>query len=110
MSDMGQLSPEPRVQTDVPRRTDGTAPRQAAGGSVLTPACASSPSLTHARPLPNRHVLGPIVRWARLESPLFGRVYALGIVLAAGAVMLAAWRIHPQHQLMGTHQQLGLPP
>jgi hypothetical protein len=57
-----------------------------------------------------RHVLGPLISWKRLESPVVGRLYALGIVVAAAGVLTVAATIHPQQRLMGTHQQIGLPP
>ncbi len=56
------------------------------------------------------HPLGPLVRFVRLERAVTGRLYALGMVAAAAAVLVAAWRIDPGRATMGTHRQLGLPP
>jgi hypothetical protein len=59
---------------------------------------------------PSGHRLGPIFSLVRLESPVFGRLYALGIFAASVAVFVVAARLNPNGHTMGAHQQLGLPP
>lgn len=59
---------------------------------------------------PAGHPLGPLVRVEPLEGPVFGRLYAAGVAFAALAVLITAFRLHPDPRDLGTHRQLGLPP
>jgi len=63
---------------------------------------------TLARPV--SHPLGPLVVKVRVESPVWGRLYAAAIVLAAVAILVVAARLAPSDRHLGTHRQLGLPP
>lgn len=56
-----------------------------------------------------RHTFGPLVRFVQMEQPLAGRLYALGIALAAVGLLVMAGALHPATNGMGTHRQLGLP-
>jgi len=56
------------------------------------------------------HPLGPLVSWPALEQPIVGRIYAAGILVAMGAILITAARLHPDAHQYGTHEQLGLPP
>ena len=56
-----------------------------------------------------RERLGPLVSWKRLDGAV-GRVYALGVAIAAAAIVITAARLAPDTHGMGTHTQLGLPP
>jgi len=55
------------------------------------------------------HPLGPILVTVRLENPIIGRLYALGLALAAVTILVIAFRLVPSDAHMGTHRQLGLP-
>jgi hypothetical protein len=57
-----------------------------------------------------KHPLGPLVSWPALEQPIFGRLYAAGILLIMAAILVTAARLHPDSHHFGTHEQLGLPP
>ena len=63
---------------------------------------------TSARPV--SHPLGPVVVKVRLENPVWGRLYAAGLALAAVAILVVAARLAPGDRRLGTHRQLGLPP
>lgn len=56
------------------------------------------------------HPLGPLVEIVRLDHPLWGRVYAAGLLAATLALVAVAWSLKPDSSHMGTHRQLGLPP
>lgn len=59
---------------------------------------------------PATHPLGPVIEIRHLKRPITGRLYAVGMVLAAAGILgTAAW-LAPGHRHMGTHQQLGLLP
>src|SRR5689334_8979719 len=57
-----------------------------------------------------QHPLGPLVTWPALQQPIFGRLYAAGVLLATSAILITAARLHPDAHQYGTHEQLGLPP
>ena len=59
---------------------------------------------------PAGHSLGPPVVMARVDGPLWGRVYAAGVAAAAIGLLIVASRLTPSDRHMGTHRQLGLPP
>ena len=52
------------------------------------------------------HPLGPLVSMTALDRPLVGRLYAVGLAAAAGAVLATAASLTPSESYMGTHQQL----
>ena len=52
------------------------------------------------------HPLGPLVRFAQLERPVVGRLYALAFASATGALLLIALSLTPSPDGMGTHRQL----
>src|SRR5262249_7596623 len=106
---MDGVPPEPRDESPELRRPEAGS-GQPAGGSVLTPACVPRSAAPYALPLRRVHALGPLLRWVPLENPVTGRLYALAMVAGAVALFATAAHIHPGHQLVGTHQQLGLPP
>jgi hypothetical protein len=58
----------------------------------------------------NDHPLGPVVDIVCLDHPLWGRVYATGLLAATVALVVVACSLKPDGNHMGTHQQLGLPP
>ena len=63
-----------------------------------------------ARPCNTGHALGPI--WRRIDRPHPAkiRIWA-GVVLGASvALLIVAFRLHPDERGVGTHEQLGLPP
>ena len=60
-------------------------------------------------PVSTRQALGPLVRFARMEQPRAGRLYALGIGLAAVGLLVVAAVLQPDVHGVGTHRQLGLP-
>ena len=76
----------------------------------MTPARASHPLMASKPPEHGGHVLGPLVRFVRLERALIGRLYALIVLAGVAGVLTAAWRIDPGRATAGTHRQLGLPP
>lgn len=59
---------------------------------------------------PAGHPLGPLVSWEPLEHPVWSRIYAGGVAVAAIALIVTAAWLTPDSHRMGTHQQLGLPP
>ncbi len=56
------------------------------------------------------HPLGPLVEIVALDHPLWGRLYALLMTVALGALLGMAIYLKPHDRHMGTHRQLGLPP
>lgn len=56
------------------------------------------------------HPLGPRIVICRVEHPVFGRLYALAMLLVIVAGVSLAARINPAGRLHGAHQQLGMPP
>lgn len=56
------------------------------------------------------HRLGPLIVMVPLERPIIGRLYAIGLATAVGAIVAVAAGLIPAGRDMGTHQQLGLPP
>jgi hypothetical protein len=61
-----------------------------------------------AAPRSIRDRLGPILTVSRLQQPIMGRVWALGIAVACGTVLGFAATLHPDPRGYGTHTQLGL--
>lgn len=59
---------------------------------------------------PAGHRLGPLVVMARVDAPVWGRVYAAGVAAAAVGILIVAARLTPSNDHLGTHRQLGLPP
>lgn len=66
-----------------------------------------TPPVGTARPA---HRLGPPIVIQRLDHPIFGRLYALALLLTITAGLTVAAKLNPAGRMMGTHQQLGLPP
>ena len=77
----------------------------------MTPQASSTPveSPTPADAArPAGHRLGPVIVWRQVDG-VFGRLYAAGLAIAATLLLVTAWRLVPEVQGVGTHQQLGLP-
>ncbi len=54
-----------------------------------------------------RQRLGPVILWSRLRRPVAGRLAALAVALACGAVFGFAAALRPDPSGYGTHTQLG---
>ncbi len=54
--------------------------------------------------------MGPVVVRVRVDNPVWGRLYAGGLALAAVVILVVAARLAPSDRHLGTHRQLGLPP
>ncbi len=75
---------------------------------LIVPTGGAGSGVRRARPVANP--LGPIIETRHLERPRIGRLYAGGVLLAAGVIVgIGLWLV-PAQGHVGTHRQLGLLP